>query len=304
MSGPSDTQTTVQKSEPWSQQIPYLIGDPKKGIAGIFPEAHRLYQQPGPLYYPGQTVAGFSPEREMALQAQAARARSGSPLTAAGGAELDRTLGGAYLNANPYLQGAIDATARGVTRNYQTAVAPGIDSAFSQAGRYGSGAHLAAHQQAQQNLAAQLGDLAANLGYQNYAAERAHMLNALNAAPTYAQQDYADIAQLDAVGRARDAMAQALINDQVARWNFEQQTPADKLRQYAALIQGNFGGTTSTTQPYSSGAGVLGGMGTGAQLFGGIGEGLQKAFPGTLGSFGGPFGMLLGAGLGGLLSAF
>ncbi|MCI0347157.1 MAG: hypothetical protein L0221_17230, partial [Chloroflexi bacterium] len=63
-----------------------------------------------------------------------------------------------------------------------------------------------------------LGDIAGNLGYQNYGAERANMLNVLNAAPAYAQQDYADIAQLDAVGRAREAMAQALLDDQVARW--------------------------------------------------------------------------------------
>jgi hypothetical protein len=288
MPGPSDTQTTIQKSEPWSQQIPYLVGDPKKGIAGLFPEAHRLYQSAGPLYYPGQTVAGVSPEREAALQAQAARAMGGSPLTAVGSAELGRTLGGAYLGGNPYLQNAIDAAARGLTRNYQNAVAPGVDSAFSRAGRYGSGAHVAAHEAAQQNLAAQLGDVAGNLGYQNYAAERANMLNALNAAPAYAQQDYADIAQLDAVGRAREAMAQALINDQVARWNFDQQMPADKLRQYAALVQGNFGGTMSTTQPYSAGSGILGGATAGA--------GAGATF--------GPWGAGIGAVLGGLLGAF
>jgi len=288
MPSPSDTQTTVQKSEPWTQQIPYLIGDPKKGIAGIFPEANRLYQSAGPLYYPGQAVAGISTEREAALRAQAARSMGGSPLTAAGAAELGRTLGGAYLDGNPYLQHAIDAASRGLTRNYRSAVAPGLDSAFSRAGRYGSGAHASAHEAAQQNLAAQLGDIAGNLGYQNYGTERANMLNALNAAPAYAQQDYAEIAQLDAVGRAREAMAQALINDQVARWNFEQQMPADKLRQYAALVQGNFGGTTSTTQPYSSGAGILGGATAGA--------GAGATF--------GPWGAGIGAVLGGLLGAF
>jgi hypothetical protein len=166
MSGPSDTQTTIEKSEPWAQQIPYLIGDPKKGIPGLFPEANRLYQSAGPLYYPGQSVADMSPERAAAMAAQAARAQSGSPLMAASKAELGKTLGGAYLNANPYLQSAIDAAARGVTRNYQDAVAPGIDSTFSLAGRYGSGAHMAAHDAAEKNLATQLGDLAGNLGYQ------------------------------------------------------------------------------------------------------------------------------------------
>lgn len=290
------TQTTVQKSEPWSGQIPYLLGDDKKGIAGLFPEANRLYQSAGPLYFPGQTVAGVAPERGQALQAQAARALGGSPLTALGAAELGRTLGGGYLNDNPHLQAAIDAASRGLTRNYQTATAPGIDSAFSLAGRYGSGAHMSAHDTAQRNLAAQLGDVAGNLAYQGYGAERANMLNALNAVPAYAQADYADIAQLDAVGRAREAMAQALINDQVARWNFEQQMPADKLRQYAGLIQGNYGGTTTTTSPYSSGAGILGGATSGAGLGGTIGS----LFPGP----GNIIGTILGAGLGGLLSAF
>lgn len=282
------SQTTVQKTEPWSGQIPYLLGDEGKSIAGLFPEANRLYQSPGPLYFPGQTVAGIAPEREMALQAQAARARSGSPLMAAGASELGRTLGGGYLNGNPHLQTAIDAATRGVTRNYQTAVAPGIDSSFSLAGRYGSGAHAAVHDTAQRNLAAQLGDVAGNLAYQGYGAERANMLNALNAVPAFAQADYADIAQLDAAGRAREAMAQALLNDQVARWNFAQQMPADKLRQYAGLIQGNYGGTQTTTAPYSSGAGILGGVSSGA--------GLGSAF--------GPWGTLIGGALGGLLGAF
>jgi hypothetical protein len=287
MSGPSDTQTTIAKSEPWVQQIPYLVGDPKKSIPGLFPEANRLLQSPGPLYYQGQTVADMSPERAAALAAQAARARNGSPLMAAAQAELGKTLGGAYLNANPYLQSMIDAATRGVTRNYQDTVSPGIDSAFSLAGRYGSGAHVAAHDAAERILATQLGDIAGNLGYQGYAAERNNMLNALNAAPAYAQADYGDIAQLADVGRQREAAEQALINDQIARWNFEQQQPADKLAQYAQLSRGDFGGTTTTTAPYSSGAGILGGATSGA--------GAGAAF--------GPWGAGIGAILGGLLGA-
>jgi len=295
MSGPSDTQTTIAKSEPWVQQIPYLVGDPKKSIPGLFPEANRLLQSPGPLYYQGQTVADMSPERAAALAAQAARARNGSPLMAAGQAELGKTLGGAYLNANPYLQSMIDVATHGVTRNYQDTISPGIDSAFSLAGRYGSGAHVAAHDAAERNLATQLGDIAGNLGYQGYAAERNNMLNALNAAPAYAQADYGDIAQLADVGRQREAAAQALINDQIARWNFEQQQPADKLAQYAQLIRGDFGGTTTTTQPYSSGTGVLGGAKFGSDLGSALGSVLGIGLPG---------GTLLGSGLGGILGAF
>ena len=256
--------TTVQKSEPWAAQKPYL--------QDVFAEAQRLYRSPGPGYFPNSTVALLSPERELALRAQAARAMQGSPLTGYGGQELARLLNGNYLNANPYLQGAIDAASQGATRNYLSAVVPGIDSSFSLAGRYGSGAHVAAQDNAQRALAGELGGIAGNLAYQNYGAERANMMNALNLAPQFAMQDYADVAQLDAVGRAREAMAQALINDQIARWNFAQQQPLEKLQQYAGLVQGNYGGTTTTTTPASGG-----GLGFVGDLFSSIG-GLLGAF--------------------------
>jgi hypothetical protein len=242
--------TTVQKSEPWAAQIPYL--------QEVFSEAQQLYRTPGPGYFPNSTVASMSPERDLAMRMQAARSMQGSPLTVYGGRELGRMLGGGYLNANPYLQGAIDAASQGATRNYLTSVLPGIDSSFSLAGRYGSGAHQSAHENAQRALAGQLGGIASDLAYQNYGAERANMMNALAMAPQFAMQDYADIAQLDAVGRAREAMAQALINDQIARWNFAQQQPLEKLQQYAGLVQGNYGGTSTTTAPSSGGLGVFG----------------------------------------------
>jgi hypothetical protein len=265
--------TTTQTSEPWSEQIPYL--------KNIFSEAERLYAAPGPDYFPGATVAPFSPETELALNAQAARAMAGSPLTRAAGEALGDTLSGGYLGANPYLQGAIDSAGRGVVRNYRNAVTPGVDSSFAQAGRYGSGAHLAAHSNAQQNLAQQLADISSGMSYQNYGDERARMQQAAMAAPALAQQDYLDIAQLAAVGRAREGGAQSLIDDQVARYNFAQQLPYNKLAQYAGLIQGNYGGTTTATQS-SGGAGPLRGAATGFAL-------------------GGPWGAAIG-GLGGLLS--
>ncbi|MGH6933293.1 MAG: hypothetical protein ACREEE_12775 [Dongiaceae bacterium] len=250
--------TTTQKSEPWSAQKPYL--------QDVFAEAQRLYRAPGPGYFSNPTVAPISPERDLALRAQAARAMQGSPLTAYGGQELGRILGGGYLNANPYLQGAIDAASQGAARNYLSAIVPGIDSSYSLAGRYGSGAHQSAHENAQRALAGQLGGIASNLAYQDYGAERANMMAALGMAPQFAMQDYADIGQLDAVGRAREAMAQALLDDQIARWNFAQQQPLDKLQQYAGLVQGNYGGTITTTTPSSGG-----GIGAVTDLFGAIG---------------------------------
>ena len=72
MGGSSGNDTTKQttKSEPWGPQTPYL----KYGMD----EATRLYQSAGPQYYPGSTVAGFSPTQQQAQQLGTSRALNGS----------------------------------------------------------------------------------------------------------------------------------------------------------------------------------------------------------------------------------
>lgn len=266
--GSKGTTTTVQQTGPWSGQENYL--------KEAFAEAQRLYRQPGPDYYAGQTVAGFAPETEHALNAQAARAMAGSPYMRSAGQQLQNTLGGQYLSAgNPYFSGMVGRVANEVR--------PRIDSQFASSGRYASGAH-------QEAAARALTDATASLAYQNYADERGNMQQAMSLAPQLAQQDYADISQLAAVGQTREQMAQALINDQIARFNYAQQLPYNKLAQYMGLIQGNYGGTEMMTQPYDRriGASMMAGAGTalglGQEIFGDLGPG----------------GGLLGAGLGAL----
>jgi hypothetical protein len=236
--------TTVQKTEPWQEQKPYLID--------VFKQAQALNNQPGPYYYPGATVAPFSPETDLALNAQSARGLSGSPITAAGGQHLYNTLAGQYLPGNPYLGGAMDAASQGVVRNYQYAVQPGLDSSFAGAGRYGSGLHLAAQQNAQQVLAEQLANITSGMAYQGYGDERRNMLQAASLAPNLAAQDYLDIGQLASAGAARERQYQNLTDAEIARFNFGQQLPYNKLAQYQNLIQGNYGGTATTTESGAS----------------------------------------------------
>ena len=107
-------------------------------------------------------------------------------------------------------------------------------------------------------------------------------------APQLANQDYYDIGQLDAAGRTREALKQQQINEQIRRHNFAQTAQANKIAQFANLVSGNFGTSTTgqqtTTGP--SGSGLLTGLGAGAagtgmlvDLFGGGG-----LFPKVLGN--------------------
>ncbi len=118
---------------------------------------------------------------------------------------------------------------------------------------------------------------------------------------------------LGGVGDQQRGFEQQLINDAIQRFQFEQNAPADALRQFAGFT-GSFPGQTTTQQaPQLSGLqqGLSGALGGGL-----LAGGLQSAFPalfqgavgtlgpqipGALGAFGGPVGIGAGALLGGLL---
>ena len=239
---------TVQNVEPWATQQPYLT----KG----FERAESLYGQPGPSYYPGQTYVGFSPQTETALTAAQTRATAGSPLLQQSQAELLKQAQGQYLSptTNPYLQGLYNQMAGDVTA--------GVQSEFSKAGRYGSGANQAV-------LAKQLGNLSNQVYAPAYQQERQNMQNVLFQAPQLAQADYQDIGMLQQVGQQREGLQQAALGDAMQRYQYQQQLPYEKLRAYQAATGGSYGQTSETVQPLrrNLAAGVLGGAATGAGIY-------------------------------------
>ena len=238
---------SVQNVEPWATQQPYLT----KG----FERAEGLYGQPGPSYYPGQTYVGFSPQTQTALTATEQRATAGSPLLQQSQAELLKQAQGQYLSptTNPYLQGLYNQMAGDVTA--------GVQSEFSKAGRYGSGANQAV-------LAKQLGNLANQVYAPSYQQERANMQNVLFQAPQLAQADYGDIQQLRRVGAEREGLQQQALGDAMARYQYQQQLPYEKLRAYQGATGGSYGQTGETIQPLQRNiaSGILGGALGGASI--------------------------------------
>jgi hypothetical protein len=215
------TQTT--RAEPWDGQQAYL--------RDVFSQAQALSRTPQP-FYPGRTYAAPAAETLAAQQLQARRAAAGSPVANAATRNLAGTLDGSYLRAgNPYFGAMLDRTA--------TALLPRIDSHFESAGRYGSGAYARAS-------ASALTDAASRLAYGDYAQERQNQLRAAALAPDLAQQDYLDLAKLAEVGAAKEDLQQQAINEAMNRYTAAQNEPWQRLARYAALVQGNYGGTTTT----------------------------------------------------------
>jgi len=273
--GGGDT-TTVQKADPWGGQQPYLTYG--------FQQAKNLYNTGGPQYFPNSTVTPFSPQSELALQLTQNRALAGSPVTTAAQGEATKTLNGGYLNNNPYLDSMYNQAAGDITSR--------VNGAFGQAGRTGSGIN-------QQVLADSLGSTYNNIYGSNYNNERNRMEQTLALAPQTSGMDYADLDRLGGVGSAIDQQSQANLTDQMNRYNYQQNLPEQNLQRYIAAIQGNYGAATTTNASQDvSGNPIAGAIGGGL-----LGYTAGGALGGAMaGSAYGPYGALIGAGLGYLSS--
>lgn len=243
MAGKKKKSKSKQKSksvaEPWSPQIPYLQEGFERAKSEILNRPRSFYA--GPL------VADFDTAQLVGQSMAEQRAGAGAPNIDAALRHNADVVSGRYLNANPHLQGAIDAASAGLTRNYRRTIAPEIDSSFARAGRYGSGAAALARSEAQNNLAQQVGQIASSLSYQDYGAERDRMAQASALAPELYKASFLPAEVLMQIGGLRQAHQQSKINAARERHDFHQNEPYERLRAYMSLVQGNYGGTTTST---------------------------------------------------------
>ena len=183
-----------------------------------------------PGYYPASTVVDFSPESEMALTSMRSRALDPNSLTA----QTQNVVNQNLMGTNPLAMAAFKPVIDTVT------------SQFAKAGRYGSGAN-------QQALASALAPAALQ-------AQQA----AIGQAP---QVQNLDLQQLARVGSAREDQAQAVMQDNVNRFNFDQNVDAEKLRNFMGLVGGGTVGSNRIEPVFRNPlAGGLGGALGGAQL--------------------------------------
>lgn len=273
-SGGGGTQTTVTEKnvDPWSGVQPYM--------KDVFRQAQNQYRNGKPEYFPNQTYADFSPQTQQALQMQQNTAL-GNPLDQYASMEAQKTLGGGYLNANPYLDQMADIAAS----KAQNAVS----SQFSQAGRYGSPAMARATAEGVSNAVLPMYG-------QAYNQERENMQRSLALSPQVNQLQYQDPAQLANVGQMYENQTQKGINEDINRFNFYQNRDQDALARYNQMIQGgmNFSsGSSTSTQPLYGQSPLAGAVGGGL-----AGAGLASALEMST-----PWGAALGAGAG-LLGLF
>ena len=269
-STPSAPTTTTQQTNmgPWQAQQPYLT----KG----FEEAQKLYDNYDPKYYQGNAVAGLNDAQKQGYGQITGMGSTVNPILDAQNRTATDTISGKYLdpNTNPFLAATYGQAADQVTRSYQTATDPSTQAAFSGAGRYGSGARNQQVSQNQQDLGKSLGNLGTSIYGGNYQQERDRQLAATNNAGNYAQANYIPANNQVAAGGALQQQNQNEINADMAKWNYDQNLPYQKLNSYLASVGGNYGqsGTTTGTQTgntYSNPTGqAVGGVASLASVLG------------------------------------
>jgi hypothetical protein len=226
---------------PWIGQQPFLIGgtdgtgNPAKGT---FNEASNLYQNYTPSYFGPSTVSDFTPNQTAGINQEANLGATGASSVNAANQNLTNTANGDYLSAgNPYFQSMADQIKAQVT--------PQIESQFAAGNRMGSpGSGYA--------VGNGLGTAIGNLAFQNYANERNNQTQASALAPANQSAQYQNVAALTDAGAQQQTQNQAQLNDQIARFNFQQQLPYNKLGIYNSMINGQYGGTSTTSQPFFS----------------------------------------------------
>ncbi len=282
-SKPSSIQTQTTSSAPWASQQPYL--------QEIFTGAQNAYNSGVPNYYPENTVVDFSPQTQAGLNAIEQRAAAGSPVQQQAMQQAGNVLSGQYMGASPFLSGAYQQAMQPVMDQWQNQIAPGIDAQFINAGAGGmrSGAYANARNTAEDTLGRAMTGTAADMAYKDYSNERGYMQQMIGAAPALAQSDYGDMTQMMNVGAARDTQEGARLQDQITRYNFEQNKPWQNLAQYSGIVGGGYGQEkTQATPMYTNpAANFLGGALGGAQI-------------GSLTPMGGGYGAIAGGLLGAL----
>ena len=220
--GRSGQQTVNTQVEPPAYAKPFL----EYGLS----EAKQRYETGEPDFYPFPTTVGFSPESEMALDMVRDRALDPNSLTAQAQGVVQQNL----MGTNPLMSMAFQP------------VVDTIESRFSRAGRYGSGANQSA--------------LASGLAPIAYKAQQ----DALRMAPNIQNLDAQQLAK---VGGAREADAMATLQSDIDRFNFEQNVDDQRLSNFLSLIGGGTVGS-NTVQPVfrNQALSALGGAMGGGQL--------------------------------------
>ncbi len=256
-SNKTSTQTTSQTRNPWSPTQAPLEGIVNQAAAlgsnpANFTPTFSNWTQQGI-----QGIANAANDPSRAFQTLDTVVPGSTAGFTTGLGNLTNVANGTYLNNNPYLDAVIG--------NTTTGVADKVNSQFSAAGRYGSGAHTA-------TLAKEIGNLDASMRLSNYNTERGNQ----NAASStlygggFTGAGMAGAYDAAALQPAMLSLQAGQLQDQID--NAQRTAPMNAVQWQAGItnpiasLGGTSEGTSTSTQPVDKFGQILGGVGMGLGL--------------------------------------
>jgi hypothetical protein len=274
------TQTTSVQLSPEQQ---WLFGLAKPGL--------EWWGTKTPERYPGSQIAGFDPS-QMRGQNMALNAAERQNNLLGEASRTNNFLMGDIWNpdSNPYLKRAIGAATRPITENFEETVMPGIADEFIGAGQeFGGSRRGVAEGIAGGKYLDAIGDTSSKLVQDQYANNLNANVRALTLAPQTANALTTPAQTVSGVGDIRQKMDQALLNENVSNWNFDQNAPFLHAKELLSLIGGLPGGTATSSAPnqqtpwWQQALGIgSAGLGIGNALFPGMSAGIGSGIASLL----------------------
>lgn len=196
--------------------------------------------------YTGQRYADLNPTQNLGIGMVQNRALGGSQTMDNAEGSLNQFIQGGQTN--PYLDSMYDAGAQGMIRNFGGSILPGVNSTFAQGGRYGSGAHQTALDNASNTLATNLGNMATNMYGNAYNTDQANRMQAIGMAPTFGNAAYQDASQLMNAGQIQQDQAQNNLDFGYQQFSEAENKPYKDLAAMSGVFGTNLGGSSTTQQ--------------------------------------------------------
>jgi hypothetical protein len=232
-------------------------------------ESKRLYEGSGPNFFPGSTVAGFNQNDIMAQNllkdkaSETAQFRDTNVMPA-----VQTGLNSYDVANNPVVQRMAQASTQPIIQQLNEEVLPNIRSGAIAQGSLGGSRQALAEGQGMGRAAQAAMNTSAGVYGSAYGQGLGLLSSNLGQMPAIQNLAYQPGQVLAGVGEQQRNMEQSKINEDIARYTYNEQLPYQKLTEYSNLIGKPFGGQSTSEVTATGGetgqtiGGVLAGLGT------------------------------------------
>jgi hypothetical protein len=271
---------------PQTQTTSTVLSPEQRQLFNIAMPGITEYAAQTPQRYQGSTIAGFDPAQVAGQEGALESAGTQETLARSGAGTTTNWLGPNALDVtnNPTIQGAIDTATRPIQEQLTRYGLPAIRASAEQSGNFGSSRQGIAEGLAEEGAYKAMGDATSKIVSGAYDTNVNAQLKALGLLPSTIGTQTAGDLTTSGVGDVRQAMAQALLGQDVSNFNWDQLAPYLQSKDIIALASGLPGGSTVSTasQPQrnqltSALGGAAAGASLGTAIAPGVGTGIGAA---------------------------